>query len=682
MENKLKGYFMKKDMPAILMLCAGIVVSVFMYTLVQRLEFKNIQNEFIFNTENYSAAVEKRIQENLNSLHAIEGLYASSPMVTRAKFHTFVSNILPHSSGIHALRWVPRVAGAERTRFETAAIKDGYANFRFTELTSQNQPVTARKRSEYFPVYYSESSGSNEAALGLNISSNPVGRATLEKARDTGAMVLTPGFTQFLEPGHQFAFLAVQPVYRNASLHDTLQERRKNLVGFAVGVFRFGDMVSDALRGLNITGIALSLSDESDAPEGRMLYSNVRQEDSVSDDLTFTKALNVADRRWELKFLASPDYRSTHKTLYSWIILASGFISSFLLALYVLKMKRHESEMEQSKDTMTAVLNSINSAIAIVDSKDMRISAFNKVFIQEVEVSEHEVMGKRCFDIAEGKPLPCGRICGDCPVKLTMRTGNQAARESVHRSSSGTMKYIEISAYPVKDESGNVLHVVQLAQDITGRKEAEISRLEEQQVRRMSAERQVVETQLRMLQAQIEPHFLFNTLANIISLIDKEPRSARRMLQHLTSSLRRSLERSREDVSTLEHEADMLRDYLSIFKMRLGKRLDFDIEIPDELLNVPFPPMLLQPLVENAIKHGIEPKVEGGCVTIKAEKSYDMLRLSVSDTGLGFSDSMNAGGLGLENVRSRLQALYNVSANLILEENIPCGSTAIIEVPL
>jgi len=682
MENKVEGYFKKRDVPAILMLCAGILASVFMYALVQRLEFKNIQNEFIFDAENYSAAVEKSIQENLNSLHAVEGLYASSRMVTRAKFHTFVSNILPHSSGIHALRWIPRVPDAERKKFETAANKDGYANYRFTELNPQNQLVTAGKRKEYFPVYYSESAGRNEAALGLNISSNPMGRASLEKARDTGAMVVTPGFTQILEPGHQFAFLAVQPIYRNAALHDTLQERRKNLTGFAVGVFRFGDMVSDALRGLNITGIALSLSDELGVPEGSMLYSNVRQEDSVREDLTFTKVLNVADRKWELKFLASPDYLRTHKTLYARIILASGFISSFLLAVYVLKMKLHESEMEQSKDTMTAVLNSINSAIAIVDSPDMRISALNKVFIQEVEVSENEVLGERCFDIAEGRYLPCGRICGDCPVKLTMRTGNQASRESAHRSSSGTMKYTEISAYPVKDESGNVLHVVQLAQDITGRKKAEISRLEEQQLRRISAERQVVETQLRMLQAQIEPHFLFNTLANIISLIDTEPRSARSMLQHLTSSLRRSLERSREDVSTLEHEADMLRDYLSILKVRLGKRLDFAIEIPDELLDLPFPPMLLQPLVENAIKHGIEPKVEGGRVTIKAEKSYDMLRLSVSDTGLGFSDAMNAGGLGLENVRARLQALYNVGASLILEENVPCGSTAIIEVPL
>lgn len=673
---------MKKDMPAIIVLGAGILLSVLMCILVQRLEFKDLQNEFNYDAENYSAAIVKSIDENLNSLHAIEGLYASSPQVTRARFHTFVNNILPHSSGIHAIRWIPRVAGAERKKYEAAAIKDGYATYRFAEMNTQKQLVTAGKRHEYFPVYFSESAGRNEAALGLDMSAHPKGRASLEKARDSGAMVATRRITLFLEADHQFAFLAMQPIYRYASPHDTLEERRKNLLGFAAGVFRFGDMVNAALKGINLTGIELSLFDESAAPEQRMLYSNVRQKNSASEELTSTKPLIVADRRWTIKFHPTPEYHSMHKTVYSWVVLAAGFIFTFLLALYVLKMKRHSFEVERSKDTMSAVLNSIDAAIAIVDPKDMRISACNKVFIRESGVSEREVLDRRCCDIARNRRLPCDQPCEECPVTLTMRTGEHTSRESAHRDADGMVKYRDTSAYPVKDDSGNVLHAVYIAQDITGRKQTEISRLEEQQVRRMSAEREVVATQLRMLQAQIEPHFLFNTLANVVSLVDGDPRSAKRMLQHLTSSLRQALERSREDISTLEQEAEMLRDYLSIFKVRLGSRLDFTIDIPEELLRLPFPPMLLQPLVENAVKHGIEPKVEGGCIAIKAERTNGLLRLSVSDTGLGFSGPMSANGLGLENVRARLHALYNVGAALVLEETIPCGATATIEVPL
>ncbi len=682
MEKKLEGYFAKKDTPAIIMLGAGILLSVLLFVLVQRLEFTDLRNKFALDAQNYSVALEKSIGGNLSSLHAIEGLYASSFKVTRARFRTFVNKILPHNDGIHALRWIPRVAGAERKKYEAAAIRDGYSKYRFAELNSKRQLVTAGKRDEYFPVYFAESIGGNDAALGLDIAARPVGRASLEKARDTAAMVATRRITLSLEGDSQFAFLAVQPIYRNALPHDTLEQRRKNLLGYAMGVFRFGDMVNAALKGINLTGIELSLFDESATPERRMLYSNVGQNNSASDVLNFIRTLNIADRKWTVKFHSTPEYLSTHKTHYAWTVLAAGLILTFVLALYVLKMKRHASELERSKDTMTAVLNSINAAIAIVDSKDMRISACNKVFIRESGANENEAVGMRCSDVAHKRLLPCDRLCEECPVTLTMRTGGYAARESTHQGADGSVKYTDISAYPVRDDAGNVLHAVHIAQDITERKQAENSRLEEQQVRRMSAERQVVETQLRMLQAQIEPHFLFNTLANVISLIDREPKSAKNVLQHLTRSLRLSLERSREDVSTLEQEAEMLRDYLSIFKMRLGRRLDFTIEIPDELLKLPFPPMLLQPLVENAVKHGIEPKVEGGRIAIKAKKSGGLLRLSVSDTGLGFSGPMNAQGLGLENVKARLQALYNADARLVLEENVPCGATATIEVPL
>jgi CHASE1-domain containing sensor protein len=681
--GKIKeDHFSNNAVSAMIALCSGIVLSVLTGILVQRLEFKDLRSEFNYDTKNYSVALEESIEDNLNSLHAVKGLFASTPQVTRTMFHTFVNNLLPHSSGIHALRWVPRVPGAERKKYEAAAIKDGYLQYHFTEVNSQKQLITAGKRDEYFPVYYAESAVRNEAALGLDISAHPIGRASLEKARDAGDMVATRRFALLLEADPSFAFLAVQPIYRNSTLNDTLEERRKNLIGFVVGVFRFGDMVSAALKGINLNGIELSLFDESSTPEERVLYSNVRQANPASEVLSFTKAMDIADRRWAVKFQATPEYLSTHQTRYSWAVLAGGLIFSCLLALYILKMKRHASEMERSRDTLTTVLNSINAAIAIVDAKDMTISAYNKVFMNESKENESRVLSDRCNDVAQKRFLPCNQLCDECPVTMAIRTGEDSARESVHYSANGSAKYMDIRAYPVKDDGGNVLQVVYTAQDITERKQAENFLLEEQRERRMSAERQVVETQLRMLQAQIEPHFLFNTLANVISLVDKEPKSAKDMLQHLTRSLRLSLERSREDVSTLEQEADMLRDYLNIFKMRLGPRLDFTIAIPDELLSVSFPPMLLQPLVENAIKHGIEPKVEGGHVAITAEKSDGLLRLSVSDTGLGFSNPMNAHGLGLENVKARLQALYNISASLVLEENIPCGATATIEVPL
>ena len=218
--------------------------------------------------------------------------------------------------------------------------------------------------------------------------------------------------------------------------------------------------------------------------------------------------------------------------------------------------------------------------------------------------------------------------------------------------------------------------------DITDRKKMEDLRLQEQDMLRLRAERQAVEAQLRMLQAQIEPHFLFNTLANIVSLIERDSATAKQMLLHLTDSLRLSLRRSREDRATLAQETELLKNYLAIFRMRLGGRLEYDLEIPADLLSLRVPPMLIQPLVENAIVHGIEPQTEGGRITVRAELREGLLVVTVTDTGRGFRDEISGQGVGLANVRSRLQALFGGKARLVLNENEPRGVVALLEIPL
>jgi CHASE1-domain containing sensor protein len=675
-------FLKKKDIAAIIIIAGGgILLSGLTFVLMQRIELRALQNKFIVDAGNYSTALKKSIDADLNSLHAVEGLYASSPQVTRARFHTFASNILSHSNGTHALRWAPRVAGRQRAQYEAEAVREGQRGYHFTELNSERRTIPAEKRDEYFPIYFSEPAEGSEAVLGLDLWARAAPKAALEKARDEDTAVASSRITLLQENTHQFSFVIFQPIYVNGLPHDTVQERRKNLLGFVVGVFRFGDMVGTALSGIDLKGIEISLFDDSAPLEKRALYSNVRHDDFESAIAPFEKSLQVENRTWTVKFHPTPEYLSSHTTPYAWAIFVAGLMSTMLLALYVYSMKRHALAIERSNDTLATVLNSIDAAIAIVDSKDMRILAFNDVFTRYAETGAQEVAGARCTELAQMKPLPCGRFCKDCPVMIAICTGERARREIVLPGGDDTKKYIELGAYPVRDETGKAVQVVHVAQDITDRKQAENARIEEQQLQRISAERRLAESQLRMLQAQIEPHFLFNTLANVVSLIDKDPKSAKEMLQHITTSLRLSLRRSRENVTTLDQEAELLRSYLSIFKMRLGSRLDFIIDIPGDLLELPFPPMLLQPLVENSVIHGIEPKVEGGRIEIRAERSNGFLRISVSDTGLGFSDPVNANGFGLENVKARLHGLYK-NAGLILEENTPRGVIATIEVPL
>jgi Histidine kinase/Histidine kinase-, DNA gyrase B-, and HSP90-like ATPase len=200
-----------------------------------------------------------------------------------------------------------------------------------------------------------------------------------------------------------------------------------------------------------------------------------------------------------------------------------------------------------------------------------------------------------------------------------------------------------------------------------------------------SLKRQLAEAQLKTMQAQVEPHFLFNTLASVDYLIETEPSTASKMQKSLIQYLRAALPQMREGSTTLGKEIQLCRSYLEILKFRMEDRLQYSVIVPQGLSSARFPPMMLQSLVENSIKHGLEPKPEGGSLTISADISNGRLRVTVADSGLGFAVSEDAprsgSGVGLSNVRERLAALYGGAARLSIEANSPTGTIVTIEVP-
>jgi sensor histidine kinase YesM len=192
------------------------------------------------------------------------------------------------------------------------------------------------------------------------------------------------------------------------------------------------------------------------------------------------------------------------------------------------------------------------------------------------------------------------------------------------------------------------------------------------------------------MQAQVEPHFLFNTLASIDHLIETDPQRASQMQKNLIALLRASMPTMREatgegsngGLRDLARELQVIRPYLEILKVRMEERLATRIDVPDGLLSAEFPPMMIQTLVENAIKHGLEPKAEGGELAVKAEIVHGKLQVSVADTGLGFGRAATAGtGVGLANIRERLQLLYGAKATLTVAENPGGGTVVTITVP-
>jgi sensor histidine kinase YesM len=194
-------------------------------------------------------------------------------------------------------------------------------------------------------------------------------------------------------------------------------------------------------------------------------------------------------------------------------------------------------------------------------------------------------------------------------------------------------------------------------------------------------ERKLTEAQMAALQAQVEPHFLFNTLALIGQLIETDPPEAARIHAHLIDYLRSTLPQMRSaGGATLGKQVELSRAYLAIMQARMKERLAVQFNVPDFLGSAPFPPMMLQILIENAIKHGLEPKIAGGRIDISAKVVGATLQVDVRDNGAGF-DMKSDDGVGLANIRERLYLLYGKDGELVIEAPVDGGALASIRIP-
>jgi len=204
----------------------------------------------------------------------------------------------------------------------------------------------------------------------------------------------------------------------------------------------------------------------------------------------------------------------------------------------------------------------------------------------------------------------------------------------------------------------------------------------ERQAQQERMGRQLADARLKLLQAQVEPHFLFNTLASVQQLAEGKAPEAAELTAKLITFLRGGLASLREDTTTLGREFGVMRAYLSIMQTRMADRLAFTLDLPEALQPLQVPPAMLISLVENAIKHGLEPSPEGGRIDVSAAREAGRLRISVKDTGQGPAMAPSGGGVGLDNIRQRLRVLFSDQARLIVSRNTPHGFVAVIDLPL
>jgi hypothetical protein len=232
-----------------------------------------------------------------------------------------------------------------------------------------------------------------------------------------------------------------------------------------------------------------------------------------------------------------------------------------------------------------------------------------------------------------------------------------------------------------KVDDGTNLENAEAITRAISRRVAEYRRNEQAAAQQTVTEKELTVAKLSLLHAQVEPHFLYNTLASAQYLTRSDPARADEMLGNLITYLRHSLPRTEDSLSTLGEELERARAYLEILKIRMGNRLQLQIEVPEALKSIAFPTMMLQTLVENAIKHGLEAKTGGGTIWIIARTIDNTLAVTVADDGQGFNAESSGTGIGLKNVRERLRLAYGGAASFAIVANFPSGVAATINIP-
>ena len=386
------------DSPALRYSWAGVIVAVGIaitlsgFVFTQRWGEVEVEHAFDNFTRTYITGVEETLTRQLDALEAIVSFYAASQFVSRDEFQAFASGLLNSRSAIQALEWIPRVAAGEREAYEARARENGHVDFSFTERDAAGNLVSAQARETYFPVFYVAPYIGNEKVLGYNLGSDSARLQVLNRARITGQVAVSGRFKLVQETGDQFGFMAALPIYRKGAPHDTPRQRRENLDGFALGVFRAGDLMEVALSRLNTppAGLDVYLFDQGGEPESRFLYfhpsrtregsTTPKSEDALRREARASTSLSVGNRQWELVFATVPGYFEPQAPWLAWGVLAAGLLLTGLLTAYLISTASRETiirylvrqrtdELAASEKRTRAIVDNVVDGIVTIDQR-------------------------------------------------------------------------------------------------------------------------------------------------------------------------------------------------------------------------------------------------------------------------------------------------------------------------
>ena len=349
------------------------IVATFAFTTIAVFyEAKNngeqIRFEFTQQAAELNEALEKSISSHINVLRSIGSFYAASTAVEREDFRIFVAQSLSDFPGIQALGWDPRFPSSERDAFERKVQSEGYPNFRITELDADiNRIVRAGNRPEYVPVDYIEPYQGNEIVLGYDVYSDKTRREAIDRATDTGEIAATALVTLIQGRGNQHGILTFLPIYRKGLAHQTQEQRRRNISGYAVAVFLSRDIVTAAVKNMDRKGLSYRLIDESASSAEQLIFSSDRKElkplvlqEKGLFGRNFSFASNlvipIGGQTWRFEVVPTQDYFVYHKSDNAWLILLAGLLLTSMVSSFVLVFSGRGNMLRRLVEERTAEL--------------------------------------------------------------------------------------------------------------------------------------------------------------------------------------------------------------------------------------------------------------------------------------------------------------------------------------
>ncbi|MCX5675017.1 MAG: CHASE domain-containing protein [Planctomycetota bacterium] len=483
------GQAVLRYLPAFLVLGGGIAATLVLFNAVDAWDESNAQADFARVARTRVADIRRTLEPNLFMLQSLASFYSASGAMNRDEFHEFVQPFLRRFGCVQAIAWAPRVYGAQRDALEEAVRNDGCPDFRITEATADGRLDRAAGRDEYFPVCLVEPYGGNTTVVGFDLASDPVRRAAMEQARDTGRMAATARVRLGQETGRPWGILVFQPVYRRGAPVASVEDRRASLEGFAVAIFRMADLVESVLAPRPSKDLHLSIYDASARRGERLLYhhrsrlakaqpqaeTSAQEEPEPLAGPSRTESFGVAGRRWEILTWPEGDLVDEAGDEYARTVLGGGLALSLLLAAWLAgsaartaQIRKLASELGQAEVKFRTLVQLLPETVFELDERG-RVTFANHNGLANFGYAEEDVArGLECARLLA--PQERDRVIAD----LGRALGGEkiAGVEYLALRKNGTTFPITVYSSPIV-EDGRTVGIRGIAIDVTDRKKVE-----------------------------------------------------------------------------------------------------------------------------------------------------------------------------------------------------------------